>query len=101
MEFLAATPAGNSGASSIIMIVVMIVIFYFFMIRPNMKKQKDAKKFRENLMTGQKVVTIGGIHGKILEISETTVLIQSEGSKLRVEMSAIASSVEEQMATKS
>ena len=101
MEFLAVPPAGNSGASSIIMIVVMIVIFYFFMIRPNMKKQKEAKKFRENLMPGQKVVTIGGIHGKILEISETTVLIQSEGSKLRLEMSAIASSSEDQMATKS
>ena len=101
MEFLAAPPAGGSGASSIIMIVVMIVIFYFFMIRPNMKTQKEAKKFRENLMTGQKVVTIGGIHGKILEISETTVLIQSEGSKLRLEMSAIASSSEDQMATKS
>ena len=101
MEFLAAPPAGNSGASSIIMIVVMIVIFYFFMIRPNMKKQKEAKKFKENLKPGQKVVTIGGIHGKILEISETTVLIQSEGSKLRLEMSAIASSVEEQLTTKS
>ena len=101
MEFLAVPPAGNSGASSIIMIVVMIVIFYFFMIRPNMKKQKEAKKFRENLMPGQKVVTIGGIHGKILEISESTVLIQSEGSKLRLEMSAIASSVEEHLTTKS
>jgi preprotein translocase subunit YajC len=101
MEFLAVPPAGNSGASSMIMIVVMIVIFYFFMIRPNMKKQKEAKKFRENLMPGQKVVTIGGIHGKILEISETTVLIQSEGSKLRLEMSAIASSVEEHLTTKS
>ena len=101
MEFLAVPPAGNSGASSIIMIVVMIVIFYFLMIRPNMKKQKEAKKFRENLMPGQKVVTIGGIHGKILEISETTVLIQSEGSKLRLEMSAIASSVEEHLTTKS
>ena len=103
MEFLVQkTPvADGSGVSTIIMIVVMIVIFYFFMIRPNMKKQKEAKKFRENLMTGQKVVTIGGIHGKILEISETTVLIQSEGSKLRVEMSAIASSVEEQLTAKS
>lgn len=102
MDFLAVPPAGGgSGASSLIMIVIMIVIFYFFMIRPNMKKQKEAKKFRENLMPGQKVVTIGGIHGKILEISETTVLIQSEGSKLRLEMSAIASSVEEQLTTKS
>ena len=100
MEFLAPA-AGGSGASSLIMIVVMIVIFYFFMIRPNMKRQKAAKKFRESLIAGQKVVTIGGIHGKILEISETTVLIQSEGSKLRLEISAITSSVEEQLTTKS
>ena len=100
MEFLAAPPAGNSGASSIIMIVVMIVIFYFFMIRPNMKKQKEAKKFRENLMPGQKVVTIGGIHGKILEVAESTVLINSEGSKLRLEITAIASSSEDQIEIK-
>ena len=99
MKILAAAANGGS-ASSLIMIVVMIVIFYFFMIRPNMKKQKAAKKFRENLMAGQKVVTIGGIHGKILEISETTVLIQSEGSKLRLEISAIASSSEDQIGTK-
>ena len=84
-----------------LMITQMVRDFALKEIRPNMKKQKEAKKFRENLMTGQKVVTIGGIHGKILEISETTVLIQSEGSKLRVEMSAIASSVEEQLTTKS
>jgi preprotein translocase subunit YajC len=99
MEILAnvPAPAGNSGASSIIMIVIMIVIFYFFMIRPNMKKQKEAKKFRENLAVGQKVITIGGIHGKILEVAESTVLINSEGSKLRLEKSAIASSTDEQI----
>ena len=99
MEILANVqpPAGNSGASSIIMIVIMIVIFYFFMIRPNMKKQKEAKKFRENLAVGQKVITIGGIHGKILEVAESTVLINSEGSKLRLEISAIASSTEDQI----
>ena len=100
MEFLTAPVAGNSGASSLIMIVVMIVIFYFFMIRPNMKKQKAAKKFRENLMAGQKVVTIGGIHGKILEVAESTVLINSEGSKLRLEITAIASSSEDQIEIK-
>jgi len=99
MEILAnvPAPAGNSGASSIIMIVIMIVIFYFFMIRPNMKKQKEAKKFRENLAVGQKVITIGGVHGKILEVAESTVLINSEGSKLRLEISAIASSTEDQI----
>lgn len=100
MEFLAPAASG-SGASSLIMIVVMIVIFYFFMIRPNMKKQKAAKKFRENLLPGQKVVTIGGIHGKILEVAESTVLIQSEGSKLRLDISAISSSAEDKMTVKS
>ena len=99
MEFLAPA-AGGSGASSLIMIVIMIVIFYFFMIRPNMKKQKAAKKFRENLMPGRKVVTIGGIHGKILEVAESTVLINSEGSKLRLEITAIASSSEDQIEIK-
>ena len=97
MEILAPVAGVNSGASSIIMIVIMIVIFYFFMIRPNMKKQKEAKKFRENLAVGQKVITIGGIHGKILEVAESTVLINSEGSKLRLEISAIASSTEDQI----
>ncbi len=90
----------SNPTQSIIMIVVMIVIFYFFMIRPNMKKQKEAKKFREGIKSGDKVVTIGGIHGKVLEVSETTILIQSEGSKLRLEKSAIATSVEDQITEK-
>ena len=83
--------------SSLIMIVAMIVIFYFFMIRPQAKKQKELRKFREAMKPGDKVVTIGGIHGKILEIAESTVLISSEGTKIRVEKSAIAQSVDDQI----
>ena len=83
--------AGNS-MSSLIMIVAMIAIFYLFMIRPQAKKQKELKKFREAMKPGDKVVTIGGVHGKILEIAESTVLISSEGTKIRVEKSAIAQS---------
>jgi preprotein translocase subunit YajC len=83
--------------SSLIMIVAMIVIFYFFMIRPQAKKQKELKKFREAMKPGDKVVTIGGIHGKILEIAESTVLISSEGTKIRVEKSAIAQSSDDQI----
>ena len=75
-----------------VMIPLMIVVFYFFMIRPQQKKQKELKKFRENLAIGDKVVTIGGVHGKILEINDTTVLINSEGSKIRFEKSAISQS---------
>jgi preprotein translocase subunit YajC len=79
----------------IVMLVLMVVVFYFFMIRPQMKKQKEQKNFRENLKQGDKVITIGGIHGKILEVTDTTVLINSEGTKLRFEKSAISQSVAE------
>jgi preprotein translocase subunit YajC len=70
------------------------------MIRPQMKKQKELKNFRENLKAGDKVVTIGGIHGKILEVSDTTVLVQAEGTKLRFDKSAIAQSSEDQIMMK-
>jgi preprotein translocase subunit YajC len=79
----------------LIMLVLILVVFYFFMIRPQMKKQKELKKFRENLSAGDKIVTIGGVHGKILEINDTTVLINSEGSKIRLDKSAIAQSFQE------
>jgi preprotein translocase subunit YajC len=88
------------GPGQIIMLVLILGVFYFFMIRPQQKKQKEMKKFRENLKTGDKVVTIGGIHGKILEVSESTVLINTEGSKIRLEKSAIATSSEDQLITK-
>lgn len=82
------------------MIVLMIGVFYSFMIRPQMKKQKELKKFREGLKAGDKVVTIGGIHGKILEISDATVLIQSEVTKLRLEKSAVSSAMEDTLQAK-
>jgi preprotein translocase subunit YajC len=81
----------------ILPLILVVVVFYFFMIRPQMKKQKELKKFRENLQVGDKVVTIGGIHGKILEIADTTILMSCESStKFRLEKSAIASSFDEQ-----
>ena len=52
-------------ANQLVMLVLIMVIIYFFMIRPQTKRQKELKKFRENLKVGDKVVTIGGIHGKI------------------------------------
>ena len=86
--------AGGSGMSSIIMLVLIIVIFYFFMIRPQQKRQKEEKKFRESLTKGQKVVTIGGLHGKIAEVKETTVLMEvANDVKIEVEKTAIAMSV--------
>jgi len=76
--------------------ILVIVVFYFFMIRPQMKKQKELKKFREGLSVGDKVVTVGGIHGKILEIADTTVLLSCESStKIRIEKSALVSAFSE------
>lgn len=80
--------------SNIVLLVGMIVVMYFFMIRPQMKKQKELKQFRENLSVGDKVVTIGGIHGKILAIDESTILISAESGKLRLDKSAISNSPE-------
>ncbi len=69
----------------------IILIFYFFMVRPQIKKSKEAKKFRESLSKGSKVVTIGGIHGKIVEIQDKVVVLDTGGTKLRVEKTAISS----------
>ncbi|MDP4637608.1 MAG: preprotein translocase subunit YajC [Crocinitomicaceae bacterium] len=91
---------GGQGMQSILMLGLMVIVFYFFMIRPQMKKQKDLKKFREGLKVGDKVVSIGGIHGKILEVTDTTVLIQSEGTKLRLEKSAVSQAMEDTLQAK-
>ncbi|MGA0435756.1 MAG: preprotein translocase subunit YajC, partial [Flavobacteriales bacterium] len=82
-------PPGGGGMEFFLLIGGMFVIMYLFMIRPQMKKQKEAKSFREGLSKGDKVVTIGGIHGKIVDMNERTVLIQVDGAKIRVEKSAL------------
>lgn len=83
---------GQSSLASLLPMVLIIVVFYFFMIRPQMKKAKEAKQFREGLKKGDKVVTIGGVHGKIVEVAETTFIIETEGGgKLRIEKSAVSS----------
>lgn len=61
---LQATTAQSGGPSMWIMLLLMIVIFYFFMIRPQSKKAKEERKFRDSLQKGDKVVTAGGIHGR-------------------------------------
>ena len=85
---------------SILMLGLMVLVFYFFMIRPQMKKQKELKKFREGLKAGDKIVSIGGIHGKILEVADSTVLVQSEGTKLRLEKSAVSQAMEDTLQAK-
>jgi len=66
--------AGNN--SFLIMMVLMVAVMYFFMIRPQQKKQKDLQKAREAMKAGDKVVTAGGIHGRIKEVGDTWLLIE-------------------------
>lgn len=70
----------------------MFLIMYFFMIRPQMKRQKEAKSFREQLQKGDKVVTIGGVHGKVVEINETSVVLSVEQGKIRVDKNSLSAS---------
>ncbi|HEY1009697.1 MAG: preprotein translocase subunit YajC [Daejeonella sp.] len=71
--------------------ILIIVVFYFFMIRPQMKKAKDHKKYVEELKKGDKVITTSGIHGKIVDINDTTFLIDVDsGTKIRFDKSAIS-----------
>ena len=80
----------GGGLSGIIMIVAMIVIFYFFMIRPHSKKQKEIKKAREAMQNGDKVITAGGIHGKIKDISDDTILIDiAPGVSIKVDKTSV------------
>ena len=82
-------PQGG-GFSGIIMIVALIAIFYFFMIRPQQKKQKEIKKAREAMKTGDRVVTAGGIHGKLKEISDATVMIEvAPGVQMKVDKASV------------
>ena len=91
---------GDGSLMNILFIGLMFFVFYFFMIRPQMKKQKELKKFRDGLAKGDHVVSIGGIHGKVLELTDTTVLIESEKTKIRLDKSAVNQSVEELLQAK-
>ncbi|MDE5870065.1 MAG: preprotein translocase subunit YajC [Muribaculaceae bacterium] len=83
-------PATGSNWSGIIMIVAMIAIFYFFMIRPQSKKQKELKKQRESMKNGDRVVTAGGIHGRIKEIKETVIVMEvSQGVSIKVDKNSV------------
>lgn len=72
----APTAGAQGGYSSIVLIILMFVVFYFFMIRPQMKKQKEMKKFRDSIKNGDKVITAGGIYGKVKDVKETTIVLE-------------------------
>ncbi|MEQ8324307.1 MAG: preprotein translocase subunit YajC [Vicingaceae bacterium] len=84
--------SSGGGTLQFIMLALIVVVFYFFMIRPQLKRSKEQRKFREALTKGDHVVTIGGVHGKVAEIKDTTLIIEVEGgNRLKIEKSAVTS----------
>ena len=85
------TENDNSGVMNIIFLVVIFVIFYFFMVRPQNKKRKELQNMRDSLIKVQSIVTIGGIHGKISDVHESTVtVIVDSNTKIKVDKSSIS-----------
>jgi preprotein translocase subunit YajC len=70
--------------------ILMFVVIYFFMIRPQQKRVKQEKQFEAELKVGDKIVTKSGIHAKIVELNETTIIIETMAGKLKMEHSAIS-----------
>ena len=70
--------------------LLMFVVLYFFMIRPQQKRAKQEKEFESALKVGDKIITKSGLHGKVAEVAETTVVIETMAGKLKMERSAIS-----------
>lgn len=90
LESGAEAAPGGFGFQQMIFFIAILGIFYFFMIRPQQKRAKEEKQFRESLEKGDKVMTIGGIYGNIEQIDETTVIVRVDNNtKLRVDKTAL------------
>lgn len=86
----AAAPGKTPGMQSLIFLVLIIVVFYFFMIRPQVKKQKEMSNYRSSLSKGDKVLTSGGLYGKINDVKETTVTLEiADNVIVKVDKTAI------------
>lgn len=82
-----------------IMMIAMFAIIYFFMIRPQNKKQKEIMNFRKNLEIGQRIITAGGVYGKIKEIKDTTVILEiADNVKIQIDKNSIYASAPDNQA---
>lgn len=78
------------GMQSLLPFLLMFVVIYFFMIRPQQKRAKQEKQFENSLKVGDRIITKSGIHGKISEISEGTVVVETMAGKIKMERTAIS-----------
>ena len=85
LNFLTATAAGGMG-SSIVMLVVMLAVFYFMLIRPENKRKKEAEEMRSTVRKGDKITTIGGIVGTVVDVKESRIVIETSADQVRIEL---------------
>ena len=94
LSILLQAASASNGTMSILMMVALIAIFYFFMIRPQSKRQKEIRKFRESLAAGDKIVTAGGLFGKIKEVKPDSFIIEiAENTRVRIAKDSVYPSV--------
>ena len=91
---------GQNPLMSFLPLVLIVVVFYFFIIRPQMKRQKDLKKFRESLEKGDKVITTGGIYGKITDIKDSALIVEiADNVRIKIDKNSVVKDVAD-LATK-
>lgn len=86
LNFLSSTAGAGGMASPLIMMVLMIAIFYFMLIRPENKRKKEAEQMRSSVKTGDKITTIGGITGTVVNVKENRIVIESGADQVRIEL---------------
>lgn len=90
---------GGAGMQSLIFLLLIIVVFYFFMIRPQVKKQKEATSFRNSLKKGDRVATTGGIYGKVTDVKDQTVTLEiADNVIVKVDKAAVVADPSEKQA---
>ena len=102
MSLIILLQAGGSGSiGNMILIPLMLLVIYFFMIRPQIRRQKKEKEFQSTITKGAKVVTTSGIHGKIVELSDDTCVLETGAGKIKFERSAISMELSKKYVTPS
>ena len=95
LNFLADAGVPGGMSSSIIMLVAMLAIFYFMLIRPENKRKKEAEQMRSSVKTGDKITTIGGIIGTVVNVKDDKIVIETSADQVRIEFAKWAISTNE------
>ena len=96
VNFLTTTPEAMGGmGSTVLMLIMMLAVFYFMLIRPENKRKKEAEQMRSSVRKGDKITTIGGIVGTVVDVKENNVVVETSADQVRIELAKWAISSNE------